>query len=304
MEIVLADYPSRRDELDALLSVAWELSSIRIDPPLVEAESGLAGFLQEARESRPDVASGLRLGARLANGWAALKQLWWLPSVRLLVGCLVALFLLLGALGGLANVAASSLPGNWLYPFKLTGEEVRLAFTLDQVARAEYQLVRAQNRAVEIQHLAERRLPIRKGTVARLNGSLEASLRASAEVNPVEMHRLLRVIVEVTTEHESALSAAEAAANTARTSGLLGEARQGLAQARELAQAGLEDLFGYSLEIKYGSRGIGLPSPGAIGVDQPAPVPTRDPGLSGIKELEEAGKSVGALMPTGAPAGR
>ena len=295
MEAVLADYPSRRDELGALLSVAWELSSIRVVPPPVEPDSGLSVFLQEARESRPDGTSGLRLGARVVNGWTALKQLWWLPSVRLFAGCLVALFLLFGALGGLANVAAASLPGEWLYPFKLTGEEVRLAFTLDQVARAEFHLVRVQNRADEIVRLAERHLPIRKGSVARLNGSLEASMRAIAEVNPVEMHRLLSVAVEVTAEQDAALAAAEAAANTARVRGLLGEARQGLAQARELAQTGLDDLFAFSLEVKYGAFGIGLPSAGGIDVDQSAPVPERNSGLNGIKEPEEAGEPVGAF---------
>lgn len=275
LEAVLIDYPSQRNELAPLLLAAWKLSSIRAVALPAEIETGLMGFLEEARVLRPGADSKSRLRTWLADRRAGLEQLWWRPSVRLCVGSLAALVLMLCLLGGLLNLAGGSLPGELLYPFKLTGEEVRLAFSYNQLDRAEYHLTRAQTRAEEIYRLVQAGRFVHEGTVARLDQSLEASLRAAAEVNPAEISRLLARIEAMTADQEAKLSAAEAAAKTAGVRQLLSRARQGLARARYLAQAGRGDVFGFSLDAKYGVTGIGLPSPAALGVDEPTPTPGR-----------------------------
>jgi hypothetical protein len=277
VESILTDYPSQSGELAPLLAVTRELSSLRDVPAPPEPEAGLAAFLDQARALRPEAASRHRLHRRLIERLASFRDLWWYPRVRLTVGTLVALVMLFGLLSSTISLAADSLPGDWLYPVKLAGEEIRLSFTFEQTTRAEYHLARARARVGEIQRLAQAGRPIDETTLSHMSRSLETSLLAAAAANPAETLRLLRAIEETTAEQAALLAAAEAIATDASARQLLGQARLSLAQTRSLAYAGQANVHTFRLNIILGLFQVGWPSTPTSEADPPTATVTTQP---------------------------
>lgn len=66
---------------------------------------------------------------------------------------LVAFMLVFGAVFGVGQAAADSLPGQFLYEVKLASEQVRLSLTTDPEARAELNIALAERRLNEIAEL-------------------------------------------------------------------------------------------------------------------------------------------------------
>lgn len=87
---------------------------------------------------------------------------------RALAGSMAAVAVFLGA--GTYTVASAddSLPGDWQYPVKLQTERVRLALTFSDDARRDVRLDIAEERAEEIEQLAERGRRITPGVIDRL----------------------------------------------------------------------------------------------------------------------------------------
>jgi hypothetical protein len=71
------------------------------------------------------------------------------------VSVLVALMMVFGAVFGVGQAAADSLPGQLLYEVKLAAEQVRLRLTNDPEARAELNLTLAERRLSEIAELVD-----------------------------------------------------------------------------------------------------------------------------------------------------
>ena len=158
LEDCLTQYPSFREELEPLLSLALGLQSLRQQPAPATLQAGRRGVLQEAaRLGRAQTRSKPRL--RLPS-WLSLQPL----MQRGVAATVLASLLLVFVLGsGAAAVAASSLPGDALYPVKRITEEVRLLLAFDE-----------QMRAQVIQELEERR---------REEAKAIASIRRVAEVS-------------------------------------------------------------------------------------------------------------------------
>jgi hypothetical protein len=259
LESILADYPSQRDELISLLAVVRELSSLHKVPPLLEPEAGLAAFLDEARVLAPEAASR-------RSRWHWLDE--WLVALRSLsdsrmwatARAVTFLALLFVLVGGTLGLSANSLPGDWLYPVKLVGEEARLSLTFSQSARAEYHLQRARNRAEEVQRLVRAGRPVDEQLLARLEGALESSLLAAASADQSETSRLLFAIEQASAEQVALLEVVQVVAANSRTYQLLDQARASLAQAQSLAQMGRANVYAFRLNARLGMFQLGAPS--------------------------------------------
>ena len=103
-----------------------------------------------------------RIRARVIAEWdqehAPREQRWRLPAFvprrALVTACVVLALLLAGA--GTVTAAGGTVPGDLLYPVKMATEEVRLAFTFSDPAKAELHVDLAEQRVDEIRKLVER----------------------------------------------------------------------------------------------------------------------------------------------------
>ncbi|MGD9100242.1 MAG: DUF5667 domain-containing protein [Anaerolineae bacterium] len=274
LEAVLADYPSQRDQLMPLLLVARQLSSLRAMPPPTRSEAGLAAFLEDAQAWR----SGMPPRRRWRGNWLAVfRQLRWSPQTRLALGMVVSLLVLFVLVGSTVVLSADSLPGDWLYPVKLAGEEARLVLISGQAARAEYHLLRARTRAEEVRRLVQEGRSVDEITLTRLNQSLEASLLAAASARPEEVPLLLAAIEEMAAEQLAMLSAAETTAITARTYQLLLLARSSLIRIESLARAGRADVHTFRLNATLGVFQSEWLPPSSLETDLPTVTVTPTP---------------------------
>jgi hypothetical protein len=130
----LARHPDRRLALSELVPVAqrlWAVPHVRPSPD----------FRADARA---------RLIARLPPRHAPRRMRLTLVRALAVVIALVAFS------GSVVAASAQSLPTEWLYPVKITFEQVRLALSPDVAARGELSLGFADERLSEVQRLIER----------------------------------------------------------------------------------------------------------------------------------------------------
>jgi len=209
----------------------------------------------------------------LAQHIKASRELWWYPQTRLISGAVVALVLLLTLMGSAITLAATSLPGDWLYPAKLAGEEIRLSLTSDQVTRATDRLARAKTRAQEIERLAQAGRPIDEAALVRLDHSLEAVLLTTAAADPGAISQLLADIEGMTTEMTAMLAAVEAIADdgSQRQAQMLERARLSLLQTQQLAGSARLDTYAFQLSAMLGTFQIGSSAVKSPNLDGMAP---------------------------------
>jgi len=106
-----------------------------------------------------------RIRARVIAEWdqehAPREQHWRLPAFvprwAVVTACVVLALLLAGA--GTVTAAGGTVPGDLLYPVKMATEEVRLALTFSDLAKAELHVDLAEQRVDEIRKLVERGEP-------------------------------------------------------------------------------------------------------------------------------------------------
>ena len=120
MDALLARYPSFAGELRPILKASVEARSMAQEPSPEAVRRGRAKLLQRASEMRE-------------AKFAPRKRV--IPFFqRLAISfTMTALFLASGT--GLVGASSTALPGENLYPVKLTWENVRLFFTFDHATR-------------------------------------------------------------------------------------------------------------------------------------------------------------------------
>ena len=146
-----------------------------------ELEPLLRTALAAQRDLTPGMSPGARaqLQARVLGEWdrrsLPKQRPWGLPAffprwAAVAVSVVVALLL-----GGVGTVAAAggALPGDLLYPVKLTTEQARLAFTLSDTGKARLHIELAERRVSELTEAAYQGTPER---VAALPQSIAAHL--------------------------------------------------------------------------------------------------------------------------------
>jgi hypothetical protein len=279
LEDILAEYPSERDELAPLLLAARELTVLRDVPAPVQSELGLAAFLDEAESLREDAACVNGRFLRVTMYIASAREVWWRPRPRLLIASVIAAAVLIGLLAGTAALATDSLPGDWLYPAKLTGEMVHLGFTFDRAHRAEILLDRARTRSEEIHRLLQAGRPVGDDAILRLSSALDASLSAVALVDPGDIPRLLDAFEKATGDQAARFAALQPTVPIAAVRQRLAEAQESLVRAQAFAQAGRADVLTFSEYVRSGSLQSGSVFSALVGGDD-APLPSDLPDSS------------------------
>lgn len=138
MDALLARYPSFAGELRPILKASIEARTMAQEPSPEVVRRGRAKLLQHAAEMRE---------AKLAPR----KRVIPFFQRMAISFTMTALFLASGT--GLVGASSSALPGENLYPVKLTWENVRLFFTFDHAAREVLEHAFGNERLHEISEL-------------------------------------------------------------------------------------------------------------------------------------------------------
>lgn len=191
VEECLARYPARAQELEPLLRVAAQLY---VAP-------------------RPRLAPAVRFAMQeqLHRAIAAKRPR---PARRpLMVRFAFTMALLLAVIltgASLVNVAAGSLPGDFLYPAKRVAEDARLTLTWGAAARARLHLERAQARLTELERLLHDEGRYDADTLAALEAETAQALTEIARAGGVQGSELLGQFLAIVRAQRAFLSAAAA----------------------------------------------------------------------------------------------
>ena len=143
LDEVLMEYPEHREELKELLTIAKDIESVPLPPVRDEAVASCITKVHKA------------IQLRKRGAWRArLPRLWWprlvcVPSpmwAKALAFVLIGIFISWGTV----NLSADSLPGDILYPIKLTTEKAKFFLTIDPVEKAELRLNHSEERMEEL----------------------------------------------------------------------------------------------------------------------------------------------------------
>jgi len=143
LDKILMEYPDQREELKELLTVARGMENIPLPPVRDEAVASCLARVHNELQLQKKPAWRTRL-PRLQ--W---PRLLYFPSpawAKALAFILIIIFISWGAV----SLSADSIPGNILYPIKLTNEKVKFFLTTDPEEKAELRLTYSEERMQEI----------------------------------------------------------------------------------------------------------------------------------------------------------
>jgi len=220
IEQCLESHPEWADDLEPLLRAA---ASVK-DAASLEASPG---FKKSAKSRLMSAVAEKRVkeaGRGMFRCWG--MQRHWVVAISLVIAILI-----MG--GGTVGASINSLPGDLLYPVKITSEKVQTFFTYGNEAKANLYAKLAERRIDEIRALAarERNIPVsvlnvlnsdtnralditsengsfKKKTVARvvtlINNQKEMLSEILKNATPVIRERLRNALIESTKTHERA----------------------------------------------------------------------------------------------------
>jgi hypothetical protein len=194
-EAVLRRYPQQADRLRPLLDVALATSRYYGDVPQPHGE------LAAGRVRLLDAAAQQREGARATTTPTRKEKkpkMKLLLATRLISAILAAVIGTTAVGGGLTWAASDSLPGEVLYPVKLTGEDLRLSFASTPEGQVELALQFADERVAEVEALVERGLLVPETVVARMERHVFRAMNQAAWASEEEMPGLLKRIAQRT----------------------------------------------------------------------------------------------------------
>lgn len=143
LDEVLVEYPDHKEELQELLTVAKDLQTVPI--PHARAEALESCLIKVSRALQLKKGQGWK--ARLSGlHWPRLiyfpSPVWAKALASLLIGIVIS--------WGAVNLSADSLPGDILYPVKLTTEKAKFFLTIDPREKAELGLKHSEERMGEL----------------------------------------------------------------------------------------------------------------------------------------------------------
>lgn len=272
VESVLRHYPRHADHLRPLLEMALATSHTYADVP--EPPGGLAA----GRRWLLDTAAQQRERARATKTPNTDIRKERKPKMKLLfatrlISAILAVAMGTAAVGGGVTWAASdSLPGETLYPVKLTSENVRLSLASTPQNQVELALQFAGERVAEMAALVDEGQPIPEHVVARMERHIVQAMNQAARASEEDMPGLLERIAQRTRAQVQALEQLRTRAqeqNQAR----LQDAQHICQGAQEGAMAGLGDPQTFRLRYQHREN---MPE----GVTPPEP-PTNEPQSDG-----------------------
>lgn len=262
IEACLKRYPQHADRLRPLLEMAQLARDYYkfVPEPPGGLLSGRERLLAAAAQQRARTASRSDTVARTVRGQG--KRL---TLVTRFVGVLLAVVVSLAALGGgIAWAAGGSLPGDLLYPVKITVEDARLAFTSAPRDQIDLALGFAEERVGEIQGLLETESQVTDKAVAeaiaRMEGHIGQALTSAARIPSDE--EMVDVLGQIVVRARAQAQALEQMQFTAlqRTQAMLTQAAAVCRQGAEEAEIGQGDPR--TFRSRYGHQ-LGEPEPTA-----------------------------------------
>ncbi len=272
---LLAGEPVESDADEKQIARAWSELSAQESPRL----SNVA----RAREwKRLDTHLRGNTPPRKHHGFA-----WWLRVPRWAQIATIALVVVL-VLNGINSVAANSLPGSFLYPFKRLGESGELLARLSPAERARLQMNFANRRLDEVQALLQRNERVDPAILDAIDESILAALSETINTRGVERAQLLQALAQLTRRQEEILRALAANASPA-------ERERFLSSAQFLR--GIAD-FAISAEASGDASPNELPT--RVPSGSPSRTPTFVPTVTPTRATTvTADPTSGALNPTG-----
>lgn len=190
-------YPAWRRKLEPLLEIAVGIQ----EPPDVSPSHE---FKLRARANLMEHIHSTELSRK---PWpfeltARAKQIAWAGRSKLAAVALAIIATVCGLGGGFAYAAQDSLPGDNLYPVKISTEEFRRVFTVGDVAEAELELAFANRRLEEIDATAKTEPDAISMAVNGYQKNVTAGIERAEEIkNPAESANLFESVAMVTLQH-------------------------------------------------------------------------------------------------------
>ncbi|MCP4543980.1 MAG: hypothetical protein GY832_43255 [Chloroflexi bacterium] len=240
IESCLQHYPQYADRLRPLLEMA-QLARQHyefVPQPPSGLLSGRERLLAEAAQQRARATSKSKAEIRTTNG----PRRRFAFATRF-IGILLSFIIGVGILGGGIVLAANdSLPGDRLYPVKITVEDVRLSLVFAPQDRVSLTLEFVEERVSEIQALLESKDPVSEKAIARMEQHVEQSLVFAAQISSDE--EIVDALGQITAHTRSQAQVLEQAQSIAsqHTRARLMQAIVVCRQGAETAEIGLDDL--------------------------------------------------------------
>jgi uncharacterized membrane protein YgcG len=192
IEAVLRRYPQYASQLRPLLETATTVGCYYATVP--EPPSGLAAGRARLLATATQQRARAQATAISTQGERIQHKMKLIFATRL-VGAILAVVIGTTAVGGgVVRAAGDSLPGDFIYPVKLTVENLRMDLARTPEAQVDLALQFAEERATEIQAIVEAGQPVSEQVTARMEQHFQHALHQAAWAPEKEMPGLLERI--------------------------------------------------------------------------------------------------------------
>ncbi len=181
----LARYPEYSEELKSLLNIF--IATGRVPKPKPSAQ-----FKHETRERLLKRAKSIRTSSLSLNQIKRKKFLSLKPAF-VQIAAMVLIVVLLS--GGAAMASTNSLPGDLLYPLKITTEKVQLSLAFTEMTKARLHLKFAERRLEEVKILTYDRKEVELANI--INSMTEHLNKAMSLVNKMPKERREEMLLEI-----------------------------------------------------------------------------------------------------------
>lgn len=240
---VLRRYPEEAENLRPLLKMAQAAHRYydEVPEPPGGLKAGRERFLQEAARQREQGRVATMVTRRKKVRVKERRPMFRFAFVTKLVSAVLAVIIGVTAVGGGVSMAsADSLPGDMLYPAKVSLEDARMGLALTSDSRFNLALRFADERLAEIEQMTQRSQSVPDETVARMHQLLNRAMTEAAQAPAEEMPGMLEQVTQHTAAQVQAMEQLQSkmpGGNQAQ----IASALQACQQVREEAMSGLED---------------------------------------------------------------
>jgi len=245
VESVLAHFPEEAEALLPLIATVQAVQSmepVKMPTP-AELRSDRNAFVLQSK-SVEDQAVSLPLMVRLKKRISSSVS-WFTPPLSMV------LVMVFASAGGTIALADNSLPDSALYPAKMVIEQVQMNLSGDPEAKAERNLIQAQERVQEMVRMVEQGSDPGDGQMLRLEQHLNTALQTAAHLGDQGMNGVLTHAQEMIQTQLQELNQVRTQVQEPGQECLC-QAIQLLERAQLRVQAGLQDGNGFRLRYQNG----------------------------------------------------
>ncbi|MCX7791176.1 MAG: DUF5667 domain-containing protein, partial [Chloroflexaceae bacterium] len=215
VEEILCAYPEHRADLEPMLRTAAAIRQQAVSSMPPSLEQWLASGRQEIEAiARATYARPETFWQRLQRFFAPLTgQLAHRGALRMATVALTAILICFLTFYSVDQAAARSLPGDYLYAWKLASEQARIALTIDPNRRADLAAARVERRIAEINALTEggNADPAQLSQIVQqLDSQVRQTIEKLPDTNPEVQERIVARMERLLARAESDLRTAAA----------------------------------------------------------------------------------------------